>query len=107
MDMDKEMFTPASIKARRVELSWVTRCLLYLLPSCAFSSLSLGTLKTQEWKRGRRVQWVLKASGLDANQMNTVLRALTVSLISYALLPWGVFLSAGQCGNSIPRCGDA
>jgi len=23
MDMDKEMFTPASVKARRVELSWV------------------------------------------------------------------------------------
>jgi len=50
---------------------------------------------------------MLRSQRLDANQLNTVFRALIISLISYALPACLVFLSAGQCEKqyyALPAC---
>jgi len=39
---------------------------------------------------------MLCSHGLSLNQLNCVFHALTVSLISYLLTAWGVFLATGQ-----------
>jgi len=42
---------------------------------------------------------LLRSQGMSSNHLNTIFHAIIVSRILYALLAWGVFMSAAQSGR--------